>query len=118
MKIRLDENFPLGLLHALRAEGFTAGHIITLGWRGVSDGVIRERMQGEHALFLTQDTEFLVAGPAAFARVVVSRVRQSRPIADRIAIWHQAVRDLSAAPQAERLFELGDDGALIPVTSC
>ena len=62
-------------------------------------------------------TKFLVAGPSEFAIVVVSRVRQSRPIADRIAIWHQAVRDLSAAPQTERLFELSDDGALIPVTS-
>lgn len=90
MKILLDENFPLGLLHALRAEGFTADHIITLGWRGVSDGVIRERMQGEHARFLTQDTEFLVASTIAFAIVVVSRVRQSRPIADRAATWHQA----------------------------
>lgn len=34
MKVLLDENFPLGLLRRLHADGFAAEHIITLGWRG------------------------------------------------------------------------------------
>jgi hypothetical protein len=110
----LDENFPLGLLHALRADGFTADHIITLSWRGVSDAVIRDRMRGEDALFITQDTEFLARGPSSFAMVLVSRVRQSRPIAERIAVWHRAVRELINTPRSERLFELSDDGELTP----
>ena len=37
MKVLLDENFPLGLVRALEADGLQVDHIITLGWRGVSD---------------------------------------------------------------------------------
>lgn len=38
----VDENFPLGLLRRLHADGLAAEHIITLGWRGAPDGRIRE----------------------------------------------------------------------------
>jgi predicted nuclease of predicted toxin-antitoxin system len=44
VKVLLDENFPLGLLRRLRANGFAAEHIITLGWRGAPDARIRERL--------------------------------------------------------------------------
>lgn len=104
---------PQGLLRALRADGFTADHIITLGWRGLPDAVIRQCMQGAEVVFVTQDAEFLVAQVSEFALVVVSRVRQSRPIADRVAIWHRAARELLATPQTGRFFELSDDGVLI-----
>jgi hypothetical protein len=113
VKILLDENFPLGLLHALRANGFSADHIITLGWRGVSDAEISDRTKGEEVLFITQDLEFLVGQASGFAIVLVSRVRQSRPIADRIATWHRSIRDLLGTPRTERLFELSDDGVLL-----
>jgi predicted nuclease of predicted toxin-antitoxin system len=43
--ILLDENFPLGLVRRLRADGLVAEHIITLGWRGASDARIRERLR-------------------------------------------------------------------------
>lgn len=51
--ILLDENFPLGLLKRLQADGLVADHIITLGWRGASDTRIREHLQDRDLLFLT-----------------------------------------------------------------
>ena len=40
--VLLDENFPLGLVRVLEADGLKVEHIITLGWRGVSDaGVLK-----------------------------------------------------------------------------
>lgn len=77
MRVLLDENFPIGLLHSLSADGFVADHIITLGWRGASDARIRERLQDDQVLFLTQDEDFLF-GETVTAMVIVSRVRQSR----------------------------------------
>ena len=37
MTVLLDENFPLGLVRVLEADGLKVEHIITLAWRGVSD---------------------------------------------------------------------------------
>lgn len=37
MKVLLDENFPLGLVPALQADGLQVEHVIALGWRGASD---------------------------------------------------------------------------------
>ncbi len=113
MRILLDENFPLGLLSGLHADGFEAEHIITLGWRGASDTRIRERLQDADVLFLTQDEDFLF-GASVPAIVVVSRVRQSRRLQERIDVWRTAVRELVQTPRAERLFELMDDGVLAP----
>ena len=115
MRILLDENFPLGLLRALRADGRTADHIITLGWRGASDRTIRERAGTDDVIFLTQDVEFLARDVSPFAVVLVSRVRQSRPIQDHIAVWQRAVRDLLATPESAGVFELSDDGEVLPV---
>jgi hypothetical protein len=111
--ILLDENFPLGLLHRLRADGLTADHIITLDWRGASDTKIRARLQDDQCLFLTQDEDFLY-GPDVPATVIVSRVRQARPLKVRIDIWCACVQSLLAASRPERLFELMDDGTLLP----
>jgi uncharacterized protein DUF5615 len=47
--VLLDENFPLGLLRNLQHDGLSAQHIITLGWRGVSDARIRERLLDDQA---------------------------------------------------------------------
>ena len=79
MIVLLDENFPLGLLRSLQNDGLSAQHIITLGWRGASDARIRERLQDDQVVFLTQDEDFLL-GEASRAIVVLSRVRQSRPL--------------------------------------
>lgn len=113
MRVLLDENFPLGLLRRLHADGLVADHIISLGWRGASDTRIRERLQDRDLLFLTQDEDFLFGVPVP-AIVVISRVRQARPLAERIEVWRDAVRDLRNRPSAERLFELTDNGVLLP----
>jgi len=113
VKVLLDENFPLGLLRRLHADGFAAEHIITLGWRGAPDTRIRERLQDDQVLLLTQDDDFLF-GPTVAAIIVVSRVKQSRRSSDRIEVWQSAVRELADKPRTERLFELMDDGALAP----
>jgi hypothetical protein len=114
VKVLLDENFPLHLLSVLRSSGVEANHIITLDWRGVPDSVIRERVTGQDVLFVTQDVEFLTAVVEPFALVLVSRVRQSRPLGERVSIWEQAVQQLLSGSGEERLFELGDDGQLFP----
>ena len=113
MTVLLDENFPLGLLRCLQADGFAAEHIITLGLRGAPDSHIRERLQDNQLLFLTQDEDFLF-GAGVPPTVVVSRVKQSRRLEDRIEIWRSAVRQLAAAQRSERLLELLDDGRLAP----
>jgi hypothetical protein len=64
-------------------------------------------------LFLTQDEDFLFDQPTA-AIVVVSRVRQSRRLAERVEIWRHAILDLKRNPRPERRFELMDDGHLLP----
>jgi hypothetical protein len=113
VRIFLDENFPLGLERRLKKEGYDAEHVITIGWRGVSDDRIRDRLVDAELLFLTHDEDFLFSkGPAAI--IVLSRVRQARPLHDRIEIWRSAVEDLMTNPPAERRFELMDDGGLVP----
>jgi len=113
VKVLLDENFPLGLVRRLQADGLVAEHIITLGWRGASDARIRERLQDSGLLFLTQDEDFLF-GATLPAIVVISRVRQARPLKDRIEVWRAAVSTLVQQPRTERLFELTDGGVLLP----
>ena len=113
MTVLLDENFPLGLVRVLEADGLKVEHIITLGWRGASDARIRERLNNSELIFLTQDDDFLSGGAVA-ATIVVSRVRQSRRLADRIEVWRAAVQQLLEAPKAQRVFELTDEGVLAP----
>lgn len=113
MRVLLDENFPLGLLRTLHADGFEAEHIITIGWRGASDARVRERLQDADVLFLTHDEDYLF-GPSVPAVIVVSRVRQSRRLRERIELWRDAVRDLAQRPRAERVFELMDTGVIVP----
>jgi hypothetical protein len=90
-----------------------AEHIITRGRRGASDTRIRERLQDDQVLFLTQDDDFLF-GPTVSAIVLVSRVKQSRRLSERIEVWRSAFRDLTSTSRPERLFELMDDGTLVP----
>jgi Domain of unknown function (DUF5615) len=108
--VLLDENFPLGLLRRLHAGGIAAEHIIRLGWRGATDSRIRHRLADANVIFLTNDEDFLF-GPSVAGIVVVSRVRQSRRLTERIEIWTGAVRELVPGSHPERLFELMDDGA-------
>lgn len=86
VRVRLDENFPLGLQRGLREDGFEVDHIITLGWRGAPDLKIRQRLQDAALLFFTQDEDFLSGEPVP-AVVVLSRVGQSRPLKERTDLW-------------------------------
>ncbi|MEP7309520.1 MAG: DUF5615 family PIN-like protein [Acidobacteriota bacterium] len=112
MKILLDENFPLALYRRLSADGEDVEHIITLGLRGAPDQRIRERLFDRGVLFLTQDEDFLFDKPTE-AIVMQSRVRQSRPLAERVEVWRRAVLELTGNPRPERRFELMDDGYLL-----
>jgi hypothetical protein len=112
LKILLDENFPLALYRSLKADGQNVEHIITLGLRGTSDQHIRERLLDKDVLFLTHDEDFLFDQPSE-AVVVVSRVRQTRRLVERLDIWRAAVLDLTRNPRPERRFELMDDGYLL-----
>jgi hypothetical protein len=111
--VLLDENFPLGLLRSLQSDGLSTEHIITLGWRGATDARIRERLQDDQLLFLTQDEDFL-SGETVRAIVVVSRVKQSRPLKDRVEVWRNGVQELIGATRTERIFQLMDNGTLLP----
>ena len=112
MKILLDENFPLALYRSLKSDGQDVDHIITLGWRGAADQRIRERLLDRELLFLTQDEDFLFDKPTE-ALVVLSRVRQSRRLVERVETWRRAILDLTRNPRPERRFELMDDGHLL-----
>jgi hypothetical protein len=113
VKVFLDENFPLALADRLKADGYEPEHVITIGWRGASDDRIRERLIDANLIFLTQDEDFLFSRGLA-AIIVLSRVRQARPLRERIDIWRRAVRQLIQDPGAQRHFELMDDGGLVP----
>ena len=113
VKVLLDENFPLGLVRALELDGVEVEHIITLGWRGASDTRIRTRLSSPDVLFLTQDEDFLF-GESVASIVVVSRVRQARQLTERIEVWRRAVGELVRTPQSVRLFELTNEGVLMP----
>src|SRR5215203_763453 len=78
-----------------------------------SDAHIRDRLADAKLIFLTQDDDFLSGEPVA-ALIVVSRVRQSRKLADRIQVWRVAVQSLLKIETTTRLFELTDDGTLAP----
>jgi hypothetical protein len=113
MKILLDENFPLALERKLRAEGREVEHIILLGLRGTPDSEIIERLHKDEILFLTQDDDFLDPRLTRSA-VIISRVTQSLPLGIRVETWLKAVRDYFSREWNERLFEVFDDGRLVP----
>jgi hypothetical protein len=48
-----------------RHDGLSAQHIITLGWRGALDARIRERLEDDQVVFLTQDVDFLLVRQVA-----------------------------------------------------
>src|SRR5205823_3131956 len=84
--ILLDENFPLRLYRRLRADGYAVEHIIPLNQRGTSDRTIRERLALERLIFLTCDKDFAQPAAAGQSIILLSRVRQSRPIRERVDI--------------------------------
>ena len=73
---------------------------------------LAELLVDTNVLFLTQDEDFLFDDPTE-AVVVLSRVRQSRPLAERAEICRRAILDLNRNPRLERRFEVMDDGSLV-----
>jgi hypothetical protein len=114
MRILLDENFPIQLYRRLQATGHETEHIIALGLRGISDDEIRRRLAVEaELLFLTQDTEFADLASETAATVMISRVPQSIPIAQRVEVWWHAVSAFLEQPSAGKLLELLPDGQVV-----
>ena len=114
LRILLDENFPIQLYRRLQETGHGAEHIIALGLRGISDDQIRQRLAVEaDLLFLTQDTEFADLRSETAATVMISRVPQSIPIAQRVEVWLQAVSAFLEHPSPGKLFELLLDGRVV-----
>lgn len=114
MRILLDENFPIQLYRRLQDTGHAAEHIIALGLRGISDDQIRQRLAVEvDLLFLTQDTEFADLPPRTAATVMISRVPQSIPIAQRVEVWLRAISRFLNQPSPGTLFELLPDGRVV-----
>ncbi len=64
-------------------------------------------------LFLTQDEDFLL-DKTTVATVVLSRVKQSCGLGERVQIWRKAIRELVSTPRPGRRFELMDDGRVVP----
>ncbi len=62
---------------------------------------------------MEQDGDFLVE-EAVHAIVIVSRVKQARPLKDRVEVWRRAVGEILRSARPQRLFELMDDGTLAP----
>ena len=114
MRILLDENFPIQLHRRLLADGHEAEHIISLGLRGVTDAAIRRRLVAESdLLFLTQDTEFADLPGDTAARVMISRVPQALPIANRVELWTRAIEAFIRDPMPGTLFEILPDGIVV-----
>ena len=99
MKILLDENFPLPLYRRLREAGYDAEHVITLGKRGMPDAELRRRLAAEPILLLTNDTEFEDIGLDYAGKVIISRLPQRLPIAER---WKSGSRLFSPSWNASR----------------
>jgi len=114
LKILLDENFPFPLYHRLKKAGHDIEHLIVLGQRGLPDSAIRDRLQTEDLVFLTQDAEFEDIPSDYRATVIISRVRQILPTSRRIEIWSAALEDFLRRRPAGKLFDLLETGELLP----
>jgi hypothetical protein len=114
VSILLDENFPLQLYNRLRRESTEVEHIL-LQERGIPDSTIRKRLAVDSKLvFLTNDTEFLDLDFECSGAVIVSRVRQSLPIGERIEFWLRGLEAFLAQRPPGTLFELVEPGRIVP----
>jgi len=77
------------------------------------DRAIIDRLNSEELILLTNDHEFLHRSVSR-SRVIVSRVTQSQPIAVRVEIWLNALREYFSRDWPETQFEVFDDGKLRP----
>lgn len=113
MKFLLDENFPLQLYRRLLETGHEAEHIIALGQRGAPDALLRDRLVAEVLVLLTHDTGFEDLPLECRSQVIVSRVPQRLPIAERVEIWAGALERFAREGPTERLFDLFPPGEIV-----
>jgi len=113
VRLLLDENFPLALYHRLRKDGKDVEHIIATGQRGIGDDVLRSRLAREPLVFLTQDDEFADVPPDFRSQVIISRLPQRMPIAERVERWVAALHRFAERQPRERLFEISPAGELL-----
>jgi hypothetical protein len=113
LKFLLDENFPLQLYRRLLDTGREAEHVIALGQRGAPDTILRDRLVAEELVLLTHDTEFERLPAGCRSQVIVSRVPQRLPIAERVEIWAAALERFARQAPTERLFDLLPSGEIV-----
>lgn len=107
----------ISLYHFITDSGqldWTLKHIIVLGQRGIKDTQVRKRLEEETIVLLTQDTEFEDVAADLPGKVIISRVRQNLPIRQRVEIWFAALNDFVSRSYMENLFDLIEDGRIIP----
>jgi uncharacterized protein DUF5615 len=116
LRILLDENFPIQLYRKLRESGHHTEHIIVSGERGLPDFEIRECLVAEAELiFLTQDIEFEDPRTDYLATVLISRVRQSLPIQERVQLWFEAIESFLEIGPKGKVFNLLESGVIVAV---
>jgi len=113
LKFLLDENFPLQLYRRLLASGREVEHVIALGQRGAPDAMLRDRLVAEELVLLTHDTEFENLPAGCRSQVIVSRVPQRLPIAERVEIWAGALERFARQSPMEKLFDLLPSGEIV-----
>ena len=113
MRLLLDENFPLALYRRLRDSGHDVEHVIAIGQRGIGDDAPRSRLAREALVFLTHDEEFADIPPDFRSQVIVSRLPQRMPIAERVEIWVATLQRFAERRPQERLFEISPAGELL-----
>jgi len=114
LKILLDGNFSIQLYHQLSQAGHEAEHMIVLGRRGAPDSEIRRRLcEDDDLILLTQDTEFGDLAEDIRSKVIISRVPQALPIADRVQLWVSALEGFLARLPDGKLFYLLETGEIV-----
>ena len=106
--------FPLPLYYRLQSAGHAVEHIIVLGQRGIKDSELRKRVATEDLVLLTQDTEFEDIPVDVRGKIIISRVRQSLPIQQRVDLWFRALDEFLLSPPREKVFELLENGDILP----
>ena len=84
-----------------------------MGQRGIGDDVLRSRLAREALVFLTHDDEFADIPPDFRSQVIISRLPQRMPIAERVQIWVAALQRFAERRPQERLFEISPAGELL-----
>ena len=94
--------------------------VVGFGYRMLAGPTLADRMIGLNGVLLAGVSAVVVdavdsgRGPFLPAVVVVSRVRQSRRLAERTDVWLAGLRHLLDLSSPERRWELLDDGNVMP----